>query len=160
MLIQNDLYKQKLTDKNHENYMKERQTSKMVVEQQSQNAKDKKTKNTTESVKKMAALADMYRQYWYEHWVNWDSMWDEELISRFNTKNPQVKKYADDFLTWWQDSEYRLAQELWISKMPWEEEVKETWLQKAWDLAVWFLQSPWKRGYNMVWQRVDKWAEK
>lgn len=156
MLIENDLYKQKLTDKNHENYMKERQTSKMWLEQQSQNAKDTKTKNTTSSVKKMAALADMYRQYWYEHGVNRDSMQDEELISRFNTKNPQVKKFADDFLTWGQDSEYRLAQELWISKMPWEKETKETWLQKAADVGVWILQSPWKRGYNMIWQWMDK----
>jgi len=156
MLIQNDLYKQELTKKNHEEYMKERQTSKMELEQKAITSKNQKEKNTNTSVKKMAALADMYRQYWYEHGVNRDSMQDEELISRFNTKNPQVKKFADDFLTWGQDSEYRLAQELWISKMPWEEEAKETWLQKAADVGVWILQSPWKRGYNMIWQWMDK----
>lgn len=39
----------------------------------------------------------------------------------------------------------------------------ETWWEKAADLWVWVLQSPWKRGYNMIWQWMDKlwkrWAE-
>jgi hypothetical protein len=63
MLIQNDLYKQELTKKNHEEYMKERQTSKMELEQKALTSKNQKEKNTNTSVKKMAALADMYRQY-------------------------------------------------------------------------------------------------
>lgn len=37
---------------------------------------------------------------------------------------------------------------------------KETWWQKAWDVAVWIAQSPWKRWYNILWQRLDKGAEK
>ena len=32
----------------------------------------------------------------------------------------------------------------------------ETFGEKAEDFWVWVLQSPWKRGYNMVWQRADK----
>ena len=32
----------------------------------------------------------------------------------------------------------------------------ETFGEKVEDVWVWILQSPWKRGYNMVWQRVDK----
>ena len=32
----------------------------------------------------------------------------------------------------------------------------ETWGEKAADFWVWVLQSPWKRWYNMVWQRADK----
>jgi hypothetical protein len=37
---------------------------------------------------------------------------------------------------------------------------KETWWQKVWDVATWFAQSPWKWGYNILWQRIDRWAEK
>ena len=37
---------------------------------------------------------------------------------------------------------------------------KETWWQKVWDIATWFVQSPWKWGYNILWQRIDRWAEK
>lgn len=35
----------------------------------------------------------------------------------------------------------------------------ETWWEKAADFWVWVLQSPWKRGYNMVWQWMDKLGE-
>ena len=37
-----------------------------------------------------------------------------------------------------------------------KERVKETAWQKAADFGVWVLQSPWKRGYNMIWQWMDK----
>lgn len=37
---------------------------------------------------------------------------------------------------------------------------KETWWQKAWDVAVWIAQSPWKWGYNLLWQWTDRaWKE-
>lgn len=115
MLIQDDLHKSALSEQNHNNFMQQRQVWRMSLDAQALNTKDPKTKNTSTSVKKMWALADMYRQYGYQHGKNWDSMWDEELISRFNTKNPQVKQYADAFLTGNDESEYRLAQQLWIS---------------------------------------------
>lgn len=115
MLIQDDLHKSALSEQNHNNFMQQRQVWRMSLDAQALNTKDPKTKNTSTSVKKMWALADMYRQYGYQHGKNWDSMWDEELVSRFNTKNPQVKQYADAFLTGDDESEYRLAQQLWIS---------------------------------------------
>ena len=115
MLIQDDLHKSALSEQNHNNFMQQRQVWRMSLDAQALNTKDPKTKNTSNSVKKMWALADMYRQYGYQHGKNWDSMWDEELVSRFNTKNPQVKQYADAFLTGNDESEYRLAQQLWIS---------------------------------------------
>lgn len=37
---------------------------------------------------------------------------------------------------------------------------KETWWQKAWDVAVWIAQSPWKWWYNIFWQWIDKLWEK
>ena len=33
---------------------------------------------------------------------------------------------------------------------------EETWWQKAWDFAVWVAQSPWKRGYNIIGQWMDR----
>lgn len=37
---------------------------------------------------------------------------------------------------------------------------KETAWQKAADVWMWILQSPWKRWYNIIWQRIDKAAER
>ena len=67
MLIQDDMYKQELTKQKHENFVQERQAGRMELEQRTQNATDPKVKATNSSVKSMAALADMYRQYGYEH---------------------------------------------------------------------------------------------
>ena len=149
-LIQNDLYKQELSKKTHEDYMKNRQVWGMQLEQKKQTAKDPVTKNSTDSIKKMWALADMYRQYWYEHGKNRDDMWDEELVSRFNTKNPQAKKYADAFLTGWEDSEYRLSQQLGLSEdsyKKWKsgiakEKLSDNFWSNVWSkMKVWYNQS-------------------
>lgn len=107
----------------------------------------------------MGALADMYRQYGYEHGKNWDSMWDEELISRFNTKNPQVKKLADNFLTWGDDSEYKLAQELWITGWPsivLDEKAKQDLKDNLWD-EVW---GSVKTKVNVPINSVKKWGQR
>lgn len=115
MLIQDDMYKQELKKQNHDKFLEARQQAKMALENYSQTLKNQQERNYNASMKRMGALADMYRQYGWEHGKDRDSMEDAELISRFNTKNPQVKKYADAFLTWGDDSEYKLSQELWIS---------------------------------------------
>lgn len=138
-LIQDDLHRQELSKKTHQDFMDQRQAGRMQLEQQIQTTKSSSKKNRTNSVKKMWALADMYRQYWYEHGKNWDSMWDEELVSRFNTKNPQVKQYADAFLTWGDESEYRLAQELGINResSSWlDEKAKKDLKDNLWD-SLW-----------------------
>ena len=150
MLIQDDMYKQELTKQKHENFVQERQAGRMELEQRTQNATDPKVKATNSSVKSMAALADMYRQYGYEHGKNWDDMQDEELVSRFNTKNPQVKKLADNFLTGGDDSEYRLAQQLGLSqdgylKWKWalaKEQLDDAFWSNVWTkMKVWYNQS-------------------
>jgi len=120
MLIQDDLYKKKYNTKAHENFMSDRQNARMELHIKSNEAKDEKTKNTNNSLDKMGTLADMYRQYGFNHGKNWDNIPDDELVSRFNTKNPSVKKYADAYLTWWPESEYRLAQELGIANGLWK----------------------------------------
>lgn len=164
MLLQDDMYSKELTKKKHEDFVKERQNWRMQLKERAKDTKDEKQKNTNNSMDRLWVLADIYRQYGYEHGKDRDSIPDDELVSRFNSKNPQAKKYADSFLTWNGDSEYELARNLWIVGTPRKnaetETTGETWLQKAADVGVWILQSPWKRGYNMIWQWADKWAEK
>jgi len=157
MLLQDDMYSKELTKKKHEDFVKERQNWRMQLKERAKDTKDEKQKNTNNSMGRLWILADIYRQYGYEHGKDRDSIPDEELVSRFNSKNPQAKKYADSFLTWNGDSEYELARNLWIVGTPRKkEEVEETFGQKAADVGVWILQSPWKRGYNMIWQWMDK----
>lgn len=161
MLLQDDMYSKELTKKKHEDFVKERQNWRMQLKERAKDTKDEKQKNTNNSMDRLWILADIYRQYGYEHGKDRDSIPDDELVSRFNSKNPQAKKYADSFLTWNGDSEYELARKLWIVGTPRKkEEIEETFGQKAADVGVWILQSPWKRGYNMIWQWADKWAEK
>lgn len=157
MLLQDDMYSQELTKKKHEDFVKERQDWRMGLKERAKDSKSEKEKNTNNSMDRLWILADIYRQYGYEHGKDRDSIPDDELVSRFNSKNPQAKKYADSFLTWNGESEYKLAQELWIVGTPRKkEEIEETFGQKAADVGVWILQSPWKRGYNMIWQWMDK----
>lgn len=70
---------------------------------------------------------------WIKSIPNW-----EELLANYMNKGDDTLLYK-----WWLK--------------------KETWWQKAWDLAVWFAQSPWKWGYNIIWQWMDRlwkrWAE-
>jgi hypothetical protein len=71
----------------------------MNLKEKAKDSKDEKEKNTNTSMDRLGILADIYRQYGYEHGKDRDSIPDDELVSRFNTKNPQAKKYADGFLT-------------------------------------------------------------
>lgn len=161
MLLQDDMYSKELTKKKHEDFVKERQNWRMQLKERAKDTKDEKQKNTNNSMDRLWILADIYRQYGYEHGKDRDSIPDDELVSRFNSKNPQAKKYADSFLTWNGDSEYELARKLWIVGTPRKKEAtEETFGQKAADVGVWILQSPWKRGYNILGQWADKWAEK
>ena len=157
MLLQDDMYSRELTKKKHEDFIEERQNWRMWLKEKAKDSKDEKEKNTNTSMDRLWVLADIYRQYGYEHGKDRDSIPDDELVSRFNSKNPQAKKYADSFLTGNWESEYKLAQELWIVGTPWKKtEEEETLWEKAADVGVWVLQSPAKWGYNMVWQRIDK----
>lgn len=169
MLIQDDLHKSELANQNHQEFMQQRQQGRMSLDAQAINTKDPKTKNTSTSVKKMWALADLYRQYGYEHGKNWDDMWDEELVSRFNTKNPQVKKYADAFLTGWEDSEYRLAQQLWISwsNVNARTKLNNNFWENLWGNIKTRASAPvdsWKkfgqRAINNLWGNIYKWVLK
>lgn len=153
-IIQDDLYGKKLNTKKHNQFVNERQKGRMEIKQRMQDSKTEKEKNTNNSIDKMGALADIYRQYGYEHGKNWDNMPDEELISRFNSKNPQAKKYSDSFLMG-DGSEYELVQQLGLASMP-KKELEETTGEKIADVWVGFLQSPWKRGYNMIGQWMDR----
>lgn len=157
MLLQDDMYSKELTKKKHEDFVKERQNWRMQLKERAKDTKDEKQKNTNNSMDRLWILADIYRQYGYEHGKDRDSIPDDELVSRFNSKNPQAKKYADSFLTWNGDSEYELARKLWVVGTPRKKDTEEETLwQKTADVGVWIAQSPWKRWYNLYWQRFDK----
>ena len=160
-LIQDDLYKYELNKKTHTDFMKNRQNARMEMNlRKTQAVNDPKTKNIMDSTDKMGALADMFREYWYMHGKNWDDMEDEELVSRFTTKNPSVKKYSDAFLTWGTDSEYKLAQELWIVKPIWTNKKKEdSW---GWDTLETIAEIGWwivgaDVGLYLAWRWLEEW---
>ena len=160
-LIQDDMYKHELNKKTHTDFMKNRQSARMEMNlRKAQAVNDPKTKNVMDSTDRMGALADMFREYWYQHGKNWDDMGDEELVSRFTTKNPSVKKYSDAFLTWWTDSEYKLAQELWIVKpigtnnkkeVSWEWDTLETIAEIGW----WIVGAD--VGLYLAWKWLEEW---
>lgn len=63
-----------------------------------------------------------------------------------------------DFVEWlWEDGVNLAWQYLaWENKKLRYDAGLESWWEKAADFWVWVVQSPWKRGYNMVWQWMDK----
>jgi len=151
-LIQNDLYKKAIDDKAHTDYMDERNQAKMELYQKSVTSKSKDEAKYSNTQNRTWALADMLREYWRSLWKNWDSMWDTELIQRFVAKNPWQKADFDDFING-DESDLSFASRMWFAAPKWD---AETLKQKAADVGVWILQSPWKWGYNMIWQWMDK----
>lgn len=159
-LIQDDLYKYELNKKTHTDFMKNRQNTRMEMNlRKAQAVNDPKTKNVMDSTDRMGALADIFREYWYEHGKNWDDMEDEELVSRFTTKNPSVKKYSDAFLTWWTDSEYRLSQELWITKPIWSFREKQEESDSTDNLTTVAEIWGWIVGADLTLNAIWKWLE-
>ena len=78
---------------------------------------------------------------------------DAAVFNAWIKSIPNWEELLANYMNYWDDT---LLYKGWLKK--------ETWWQKAWDVAVWFAQSPWKWGYNLIGQRVDKaakrWAEK
>ena len=160
-LIQNDLYKKALDEKKHAEFLEERNQWKMELYEKSVTSKNVIEKKDNNTLSRTWALADMLREYGHSLWKNWDSIWDQELIERFTAKNPWQKTDFDDFINW-NESEYSFAKRMWFATSKGAED-NETFWQKVADVAVWALQSPAKRWYNMVWQWIDRlgkrWAE-
>ena len=77
---------------------------------------------------------------------------DEEVFNSRIRSIPNGEQLLVDYLNNW-DKE--LLYVWWLKQRP-----KETWWQKAADFWVWVLQSPWKWGYNILWQWIDKGTEK
>ena len=86
---------------------------------------------------------------------------DSKLVDEFiDGLTPEWKALAWKYLAWESDEFLYVS---WLAERPQEiekeeekEKLEETWWQKAWDFAVWVAQSPWKRGYNLVWQWMDR----
>lgn len=150
-LIEQDLYKKEIENKKHDEFVKSRQNTKMSINQMTYEAKDEKQKKNLTARNRTWEVADMLREVGRQAWKNWDTMSDAELISRYTTKNPSEKSEIEKYIAW-DESSVDFAKRMWY----WVTTKGETALQKAWDFAVWVLQSPWKRGYNMIWQWMDK----
>ena len=156
-LIQNDLYKRALDEKKHEDFVKERTQWKMELYERAKDSKSVVQKKDNTTLSRTGSLADMLRNYGHSLWKDWDSIGDQELIERFVAKNPWNKADFDDFING-DESDYSFAKRMWFTWT--NKEKEETFGQKAADVGVWILQSPWKRGYNILWQWIDKGAEK
>lgn len=86
---------------------------------------------------------------------------DSKLVDEFiDGLTPEWKALAWKYLAWESDEFLYVS---WLAERPKEiekeeekEKLEETWWQKAWDFAVWVAQSPWKRGYNIVGQWMDR----
>ena len=156
-LIQNDLYKRALDEKKHEDFVKERTQWKMELYERAKDSKNVVQKKDNTTLSRTGSLADMLRNYGHSLWKDWDSIGDQELIERFVAKNPWNKADFDDFING-DESDYSFAKRMWFTWT--NKEKEETFGQKAADVGVWILQSPWKRGYNILGQWADKWAEK
>ena len=152
-LIQNDLYKRALDEKKHEDFVKERTQWKMELYERAKDSKSVVQKKDNTTLSRTGSLADMLRNYGHSLWKDWDSIGDQELIERFVAKNPWNKADFDDFING-DESDYSFAKRMWFTWT--NKEKEETFGQKAADVGVWILQSPWKRGYNMIWQWMDK----
>ena len=152
-LIQNDLYKRALDEKKHEDFVKERTQWKMELYERAKDSKNVVQKKDNTTLSRTGSLADMLRNYGHSLWKDWDSIGDQELIERFVAKNPWNKADFDDFING-DESDYSFAKRMWFTWT--NKEKEETFGQKAADVGVWILQSPWKRGYNMIWQWMDK----
>ena len=156
-LIQNDLYKRALDEKKHEDFVQERTQWKMELYERAKDSKSVVQKKDNTTLSRTGSLADMLRNYGHSLWKDWDSIGDQELIERFVAKNPWNKADFDDFING-DESDYSFAKRMWFTWT--NKEKEETFGQKAADVGVWILQSPWKRGYNILGQWADKWAEK
>lgn len=152
-LVQSDLYKRALDEKKHEDFVKERTQWKMELYERAKDAKSVVQKKDNTTLSRAGSLADMLRNYGHSLWKDWDSIGDQELIERFVAKNPWNKADFDDFING-DESDYSFAKRMWFTWT--NKEKEETFGQKAADVGVWILQSPWKRGYNMIWQWMDK----
>ena len=156
-LIQNDLYKRALDEKKHDDFVQERTQWKMELYERAKDSKSVVQKKDNTTLSRTGSLADMLRNYGHSLWKDWDSIGDQELIERFVAKNPWNKADFDDFING-DESDYSFAKRMWFTWT--NKEKEETFGQKAADVGVWILQSPWKRGYNILGQWADKWAEK
>ncbi len=83
---------------------------------------------------------------------------DEEIVDRYISKlTPEGKNLAGKYLAWESNEFLKLA---WLDNVNMPEKKSEdkwrTLWQKAEEFAVWVAQSPWKWGYNLIWQWIDR----
>ncbi len=82
---------------------------------------------------------------------------DYEVLNEFLWQIDNAQVLLENYINNW-DKE--LLYEWWLTERPEPKEpIQETFGQKAADFGVWVLQSPWKFGYNIIWQWIDRAAK-
>lgn len=82
---------------------------------------------------------------WLKRKYNLDATVDDaELVNEFsNWLSAEDQNLLWQYLAW---ENKEILYKAWL----------ESWWEKAWDFAVWVAQSPWKWGYNLIWQWIDR----
>lgn len=124
-----------------------------VINQQSYQAATLNSEWANEELRKTKLSQALKRKYNLNAKAN-----DKDVFNDFaEWLNDEWKKLLAEYVAWKSNEFLYVA---WLAERPQEKEqeknLEETWWQKAWDFAVWLAQSPWKRGYNLVWQWMDR----
>lgn len=106
--------------------------------------------NGNEEANMWIKLTSLSQQAKQKFWIPYDTP-DNEVIDAMVKWIPNWSQLLYDYVN---GKNQDLLYEAGL-----KEKQKETVWQKAADLWVWIAQSPWKWGYNMVWQRADKGAK-
>lgn len=82
---------------------------------------------------------------WLKRKYNLDATVDDaELVNEFsNWLSAEDQNLLWQYLAW---ENKEILYKAWL----------ESWWEKAWDFAVWVAQSPWKWGYNLIGQWIDR----
>ena len=111
------------------------------------NTSDKTQKQLNNVVVRTADLADLIRK---KYNISLSAWTDNEVIEKFVSQINNGDELMTQYLNWENDKLLK----------KWGLIGGETAWQKVADFGVWFLQSPWKFGYNLIWQLIDRGAKK
>lgn len=146
MQIQEAMYNDFYAKQVEEEKQAQRTEYKNTKKQDAVNTDNKTQKQMDNVAVRSADLADLIRKKYNISLSAWS---DDEVIQLFVSQIDNWEQLMTDYLNWKND---KLLKKWWLVK-------SETFWQKLWDFGVWFMQSPWKFWYNIIWQWIDKAAK-
>lgn len=123
-----------------------------------QTATDPQVRAQANDIVRKWEIAMQVRNYVASQWKDRSSRTDPQVIDTMAFVDPKFKQAYLEFkndpnAT---DSTGFAVNMWWIKPRQETEQLDETFWQKLWDFGVWVMQSPWKFGYNMIWQHIDR----